>query len=269
MGSFSQAISSLHAKGHFLPLKKYLESGRPYLGICIGMQVLFAGSDEGEPIPGLGLIDAQVELFKDVKDMQTGHLKAVPHMGWNEATPFPTASSSAAPPQLIKKEGTENEEEDLYFVHSYAVPYKANAELSSWTNTTTQYGDQTFISSVRRGNVVATQFHPEKSGQAGLKVLQRWLEAPIDELSGSFDDETAEVVEIPLKQVDGFTKRIVACLDVRANDAGESHVGTARLGCKKTRTPQLKHLPSPFLTRRSRCHQGGPVRRSREGTACD
>ena len=134
---------------------------KPYFGICIGMQVLFAGSDEGEPVPGLGLIDAQVELFQDVKDMATGKPKAVPHMGWNEATPFPTtAASSSAPPQLIKKEGTRDHEEDVYFVHSYAVPYKANPVLSSWTNTTTQYGDQTFISSVRRGNILACQFHP-------------------------------------------------------------------------------------------------------------
>lgn len=184
------------------------------------MQVLFAGSDEGTPIPGLGLIDAQVELFKNVKDVKTGSKKAVPHMGWNEATPFPSTSSAQ---QLVHGEGGNEDVEDLYFVHSYAVPYKPTPTFASWTNTTTQYGDQVFVSSIRRGNVLACQFHPEKSGGAGLKILKRWLDAPVEELSGSWEEELKEeVVEIKVKEVDGFTKRIVACLDVRTNDAGKS-----------------------------------------------
>lgn len=189
------------------------------------MQVLFAGSDEGAPVPGLSLIDARVELFKDVKDVKTGSKKAVPHMGWNEATPFPLTSSKAKEQQLIHGNGGVDQEEDLYFVHSYAVPYTPSPLLSSWTNTTTQYGDKTFVSSIRRGNILACQFHPEKSGAAGLRVLKRWLDAPIEELSGSMDEEAKEeIVEIKLKEVDGLTKRIVACLDVRTNDSGQCNV---------------------------------------------
>lgn len=233
VGAFPQAIASLHAKGLFSPLQKYLASGRPYFGICIGMQVLFNGSDEGEPIPGLGIVDARVERFKSV---DAGGKKAVPHMGWNEATPFVSstspdnqaASNTDHVTQLIKGGDTststsaaDSETEDLYFVHSYAVPYRPTPTLSSWTHTTTQYGQETFVSSVRRGNILGCQFHPEKSGEAGLKVLLRWLEAPIEEISGNATKALGEAKELPLKEVDGFTKRIVACLDVRANDQGK------------------------------------------------
>lgn len=187
------------------------------------MQVLFAGSDEGADLPGLGLIDARVEHFGDVEDVKTGSKKAIPHIGWNEATPFPALSARAKEQQIIHGDGGVDKEEDLYFVHSYAVPYKPSPLLSSWTNTTTQYGDKVFVSSVRRGNILACQFHPEKSGEAGLKVLKRWLDAPIEELSGSLEEEVKEeLVEIHVKEDDGFTKRIVACLDVRTNDSGQS-----------------------------------------------
>jgi glutamine amidotransferase/cyclase len=235
VGSFSQAISSLHSKGLFTPLQQYLASGRPYFGICIGMQVLFNGSDEGEPIPGLGLVDARVERFKSMDE--DGKKKAVPHMGWNEATPFETSTSPAKGSegstdhpnsQLITSNDDNSSSpsslasEDLYFVHSYAVPYRPTPTLSSWTHTTTQYGRETFVSSVRRGNILGCQFHPEKSGEAGLKVLERWLAAPIEEISGDAMKALGEAKEIKPKEVDGFTKRIVACLDVRTNDQGSS-----------------------------------------------
>jgi glutamine amidotransferase/cyclase len=236
VGSFSQAISSLHSKNLFTPLQAYLSSGRPYFGICIGMQVLFNGSDEGEPIPGLGIVDARVERFKGVDE--GGKKKAVPHMGWNEATPFETSTSPAKgsegstdhpdsqlitsnPDPSSSSSAAGSSSEDLYFVHSYAVPYRPTPALSSWTHTTTQYGRETFVSSVRRGNILGCQFHPEKSGQAGLKILERWLAAPIEEISGDAMKELGEAKEVKLKEVDGFTKRIVACLDVRTNDQGQ------------------------------------------------
>lgn len=176
------------------------------------MQVLFSGSDEGSPIPGLGLVDARVERFKSTSPT-TGKSKTIPHMGWSEATPFrPRTSSTLVPP-------VEEEVEDLYFVHSYAVPFKPTPLLSSWTNTTTQYGDEVFVSSIKRGNILACQFHPEKSGEAGLRVLESWLKAPIEEISGNFEG-VEQAREVVVKEKDGFTKRIVACLDVRSNDQG-------------------------------------------------
>lgn len=220
------------------------------------MQVLFAGSDEGAPLPGLNIIDAQVEFFKDVKDVKTGRPKAVPHMGWNEATPFPAASSSA--PQLVHGDKSEDDIEDLYFVHSYAVPYQASPLFAKWTNTTTQYGDKTFVSSVRQGNILACQFHPEKSGEAGLKILKRWLDAPTEELSGSIEEGERDAVEIMLKQVDGFTKRIVACLDVRTNDAGQLHF---TLWAAEERVLTLSSF-----RRRPRRDEGRSVRCPREGS---
>nr|AOR51688.1 imidazoleglycerol phosphate synthase [Phaffia rhodozyma] len=213
VGAFPQAINSLHSSNLFEPLRNYLHSGRPYFGICIGMQVLFAGSDEGDPIPGLGLIDARVERFKAVSET-TGKSKSIPHMGWSEATPFkPRTSSTLVPP-------VKEEVEDLYFVHSYAVPFRSTPLISSWTNTTTQYGDEIFVSSIKRGNILACQFHPEKSGEAGLKVLDNWLKAPVEEISGNFDGQE-QAREVSVKANDGFTKRVVACLDVRSNDQGD------------------------------------------------
>ena len=216
VGSFPQAISSLRKRGLYDPLRKYLQSGRPYFGICIGMQVLCESSEEGEPIAGLGIVPARVTRF-DSSDVHKGAKKAVPHMGWSEATPHPASKQDQVNP-------ADGPPEDLYFVHSYAIPYKQpTAELSRWAHTTTQYGNEVFVSSVRRGNILGCQFHPEKSGAAGLRVLERWLQAPIDELSGDFEADGAEeaAVEVKPRAEDGFTKRVVACLDVRTNDAGD------------------------------------------------
>lgn len=216
VGAFPQAIASLHTSGLFHPLQAYLKSGRPYFGICIGMQVLCESSAEGAPIAGLGVVPARVEKFL-TDDVFNGAKKAVPHMGWSEATPYPGSKQE----QINPSDGTP---EDLYFVHSFAVPYaNASPALSRWAHTTTQYGNEVFVSSVRRGNILGCQFHPEKSGAAGLRVLKRWLDAPIEELSGDYEEDSKDeaAVDIKLRSEDGFTKRIVACLDVRANDAGE------------------------------------------------
>lgn len=126
------------------------------------------------------------------------------------------------------------EEDDYYFVHSYAAILPSSDPSSSTLGevayTLSRYGEETFVSSVRRGNVFGTQFHPEKSGSAGLDLLRRWLEAPISAVS-----TTTPLSSIPSspctwqpsnpsssrKTGTGLTNRIVACLDVRSNDAGD------------------------------------------------
>ncbi|KAI8366062.1 uncharacterized protein BYT42DRAFT_540679 [Radiomyces spectabilis] len=202
VGAFGHAMEALNIKGYAEPLKQYIASGRPFMGICVGMQTLFEGSDES-PIPGLGVIPGITKRFNQ-------DIKAVPHMGWNAA-------------QLAKYQMEEdgqsvyyNIDDDsvYYFVHSFAAPY--DEKNKEWVLSTTQYGDEIFISSVQKGNVFATQFHPEKSGYAGLRVLKSFLDG-----TGIVDDSKIQLKNPREYSQDRFTKRIIACLDVRTNDNGD------------------------------------------------
>lgn len=192
VGSFGAAMQRLHDLGYIEPLQEYLRARRPFLGICIGLQSLFEGSEESPGIDGLGLIPGRIRRF------EAGDL-AVPHMGWNGLRPERDA------PLLADYGG-----EKLYFVHSYrAVREPANAD---WVLASTDYGGE-FIGAVQQGDVAAFQFHPEKSGAAGLGLLQRFLEGgPRQVPAGSWPAATG-----PTR----LAKRIIACLDVRTNDAGD------------------------------------------------
>jgi glutamine amidotransferase/cyclase len=158
------------------------------------MQVLFQSSDES-PSLGLGIIPCPIERFSDLD-------KSVPHIGWNSADLLEEPSESAF----------------YYFVHSYCAKYNPEKypEAGQWAHTTTQYGQELFMSAVRKGNVFGTQFHPEKSGDAGLALLDKWLRAP-----GTPHAPDASRVARTLSLKHGLTKRIIACMDVRANDAGD------------------------------------------------
>lgn len=192
VGSFGSAMQRLHLCGYVEPLLAYLKADRPFLGICLGLQTLFAGSEEALGVAGLGLIPGQVRRFA------SSHL-AVPQIGWNGVNlrkPSPLFSGYHG--------------EKLYFVHSYrATPDRDNQE---WVLTTTDYGEE-FISSVQRGNVTACQFHPEKSGEAGLAILNSFLTAT--DLTAPAGATT--IAPPPTR----IAKRIIACLDVRSNDAGD------------------------------------------------
>lgn len=193
VGNFRSAIQRLNDLGYIEPLLERLKSNKPFLGICLGLQTLFEGSEESLGTPGLGIIPGMVGRF-DETDL------SVPQIGWNGIN--------------IRKdsplfEGYHNEK--FYFVHSYRA--MANDQNKEWQLTTTNYGDE-FISGVQKGNVVAFQFHPEKSGEAGLNIFKNFLSA--DDLatvvSGSSPEAASETK---------IAKRIIACLDVRNNDAGD------------------------------------------------
>ena len=210
------------------PLRSYISSGRPFFGICIGMQVLFDWSDEGNAA-GLGIIPGRVERF-------TCSL-AVPHIGWNSLALHPSPSpptTSPAPSSSSTFTGLPSEK--FYFVHSYRVlPTPANL---SFIRTFTDYGER-FISTVQRGHLLATQFHPEKSGNAGLAVIQRFLEGAMEATEESVEkggelvrgeegkdgsgraDGVEERKEGGGGDVTELSKRIIACLDVRENDQGD------------------------------------------------
>ncbi|KAL1409790.1 Histidine biosynthesis bifunctional protein hisB [Vanrija albida] len=221
VGSFYKAAQGLEDIGMAAPLKRYIQSGKPYFGICIGMQVLFESSEESTGAKGLGIVPYPISKF-DANDAGNGK-KSVPHMGWNGAW---RATAPAADEQALLLDN-----EDYYFVHSFAaLRGKADeSELLKYAYTLSRYGNETFVSSIRRGNVFATQFHPEKSGPAGLDLLRRWLDAPVADVSSA----PHPLPDVPAPQLvpadprparaqgTGLTSRIVACLDVRSNDQGD------------------------------------------------
>lgn len=150
VGAFEDAMARLHQGGLDQALLDAAKAGKPVLGICLGMQMMFEHSEENGHHDGLGLFPGTITRLED------RGLK-IPHMGWN------TLETRACP---LWDEG---EELCVYFVHSYCV-----AEVNDdWTAATCVYG-QTFSAAICRGNVMATQFHPEKSGAAGLKILRRF-----------------------------------------------------------------------------------------------
>ena len=155
VGAFKDCYQGLQDRGLVQPVKDAAQSGRPFLGICVGMQLLFEHSDEGGGAEGLGILPGRIVRFADVDE--TG-LK-VPHMGWNQLIPMPNRIC----PLL---EGVE-ENPYTYFVHSYyAVPTENSISLAMC-----DYGTN-FPAIVGHGNVYATQFHPEKSQQAGIAMLR-------------------------------------------------------------------------------------------------
>ncbi|KAF8848220.1 imidazole glycerol phosphate synthase HisHF [Acephala macrosclerotiorum] len=193
VGHFGHCMTQFSSAGYLPAIRKHIESGKPFMGICVGLQALFEGSSENSAVPGLRLIKGHLNRFDDSS-------KSVPHIGWNSANPrdkqaYDLRSSSK-----------------YYYVHSYKVPYR-EGELESlgWTVATARYGDEEFIGAIAKGNILATQFHPEKSGVAGLRVIKAFLDGA--ESRGAPTDIAA------VKE--GLTRRVIACLDVRTNDQGD------------------------------------------------
>lgn len=152
VGSFDAGVQRLQEPGLDTALRDFAASGRPLLGICLGMQLLLDGSDEGK-LPGLGLISGHSVRFDESPGVR------VPHMGWNLATP-------TRPDPLV---ADLPEESRFYFVHSYhVVPEDAQHTLA-----TTQYNGP-FTSMVRSGNVMGAQFHPEKSHTFGMTIMRNF-----------------------------------------------------------------------------------------------
>jgi|SRR5580658_2427301 glutamine amidotransferase len=152
VGAFQDAIATLKEKGLVEPIKRHINRGRPFLGICLGLQLLFdVGYEDGEHA-GMGIVPGKCVRF-DVDEKQG--LK-VPHMGWNQLI---TRNSSPILRDLPA--GC-----SVYFVHGYHVVPEDKRVIA----TETDYGGP-FVSSIWRDNVVATQFHPEKSQKVGLKIL--------------------------------------------------------------------------------------------------
>lgn len=166
VGAFADAMQSLNSGGWVEPLREYARSGKPFLGICLGMQVLFEAGEEHGEHPGLGLLQGRVVKFPPGRK--------VPHMGWNELQiERPNSLLVGIPAGAY-----------FYFVHSYLV------QPNNWTKNdvlaTTDYGGA-FPAVVGQGNIWGTQFHPEKSGTWGLKLLENFGKR-VDEYANTTSD---------------------------------------------------------------------------------
>ncbi|NIQ95412.1 MAG: imidazole glycerol phosphate synthase subunit HisH [Desulfuromonadales bacterium] len=160
VGAFRDCMANLREGGFVDPILRHVESGRPFLGICLGLQLLFTESQEFGRHEGLGIIPGKVVRFPE-KMRQGDEVLKVPHMGWNQI-----AIRKNAPIYKGIEEGS-----SVYFVHSYYVVPDDPAVVA----TETDYG-VTFCSSIWRDNVMATQFHPEKSQVVGLQMLKNFGE---------------------------------------------------------------------------------------------
>lgn len=141
VGAAKSAMENLANYGLVDVVRDAANSGRPFLGICLGMQILFEFSEEDGGVPLLGILPGKVKRFPDTPGFK------IPEMGWNQM----------------------NGGAEYYFVHSYY------AEVGPYTIGRTEYAGVTFSSAVRKGNLVAYQFHPEKSGRAGLELLKEFV----------------------------------------------------------------------------------------------
>lgn len=161
VGAFGDAISNLIDLDLVLPIRDFIASGRPFMGICLGMQLLFSESLEFGEYKGLNVIPGIIRKFPDPHE---NHGLKVPQICWNTIRPPGNHTWEGTPLQGVKKD------EYMYFVHSfYADPDNPSDVL-----TETTYGDCTYCSAVHRDNVFATQFHPEKSGETGVQIYSEW-----------------------------------------------------------------------------------------------
>ena len=156
VGAFEDAMGKLHKYDLVDTIKEIVKKNTPFLGICLGLQLMFERSDESEnDVKGLGLLPGEILRIPPCDDLK------IPHMGWNSIKIKPGA-------KLFK--GIE-EDSYVYFVHSYYLKAKNEEDVAA----TTEYS--TLIhASVEHGNIFACQFHPEKSGEIGLKILKNFAE---------------------------------------------------------------------------------------------
>lgn len=162
VGGFPECMNALNAAGLAGPIKEAIQRGVPYLGVCLGLQVLFEASEEFGATPGLGVLPGRIMKFPaGAREPGAERGIRIPHMGWNQL-------EIECPSPIL--EGVESGQH-FYFVHSY---YAELSDLNRpFVSATCAYG-LSFIAAVCRDNLFATQFHPEKSGSQGLEILRKF-----------------------------------------------------------------------------------------------
>jgi len=156
VGAFDEAMRELRARGLVEPIVAHVRADKPFFGICMGLQLLFETGWEGGENRGLGLLEGDVARFELPVGMK------VPHMGWNTVTWGPAAGRFAQGPG-----------DWYYFVHSYAARPRDPSVVAGVTD----YGGE-FCAAVARGRLFATQFHPEKSQETGMRLLRAFVDCP-------------------------------------------------------------------------------------------
>jgi glutamine amidotransferase len=166
VGAFARAMDALHGKGISDALRDFVATGRPFLGICIGMQVLMDRSSEFGETEGLGFVPGSVERI--ASQSPSGQHLRVPHIGWAPLVPSQGAVESWNGTAL---EGAEDAGDAVYFVHSYHCRPADPAQRIAHVD----YDGLEVTAAIRRDNITGLQFHPERSGRAGQKILERFL----------------------------------------------------------------------------------------------
>ena len=163
VGAFKDAMENLKKLNLVQPIKNFIESGKPFFGICLGLQLLFSESEEFGNTSGLNIIEGKVIKFRNVNKDVLNFYK-VPQISWNSINKPDKLSWQKTPLFNI------SELENFYFIHSYyVVPTNTNIIL-----TTTEYAGVKYASSIYFKNIFACQFHPEKSAHEGLKIYENW-----------------------------------------------------------------------------------------------
>lgn len=250
VGNYGYFIQQLYKRGLINHIKSYINQDRPLMGICVGLQSFFIESEENPEINGLGLLDNNndLKLYKfnnnDPIFKSKGIKKSVPHIGWNKIHNIIHHNNN----NNNNNSNSNNEFEDLslyglntidkyYFVHSYGAIIKNNdienkiipqLSLNGWDFAISQYGSEKFIAAISKNNLFATQFHPEKSGIVGLKIIKHFLNGekypPINNNNNNNNGNKNSRSNTDLNietTLTGLTRRIIACLDVRTNDDGD------------------------------------------------
>ena len=168
VGAFGNAMEKINSRGLDDTIHEYISLEKPFLGICLGLQLMFGSSDESPGVAGLSILDGKIlripSSYHNKSDGTTSFQK-VPHMGWNSIRINPES-------RLLK--GI-NDEAYVYFVHSYYLDAANEEDVAA----TTEYGIKLDVA-VEHGNIMATQFHPEKSSDIGLKILRNFIEITED-----------------------------------------------------------------------------------------
>ena len=160
VGAFKACMENLERFSRIDTVKKSIKSGKPFLGICLGLQLLFSQAEEFGSVSGLDIIKGKVVGFKDAKlKLEAGEPLKIPHMGWNNVEAKPSHPLFDSVPDRSY----------FYFVHSYYVVPEDKTTVA----TTTNYGID-FVSGIQHENIHAFQFHPEKSQKLGLAVLRNF-----------------------------------------------------------------------------------------------
>lgn len=165
VGAFKDSIHELESRGLSDAIKRFIETGRPFFGICVGMQMLFEASEEFGHHAGLGVLGGTVTSIPRLT--VDGLPQRVPHIGWNHLVPAETGRGWHG--TLL--EGFDGLHPAVYFVHSFAaIPSDPSVRLADAI-----YGGHRICAAVQRDNVMATQFHPERSGEIGLSLIQKFM----------------------------------------------------------------------------------------------